>query len=392
MKPIIGIILVVLIEFTFFYQFNNNSDELGLQPKPASLANLSQSSGKAGPSLSAGPDIRIAAPTPGQFYQGVYPGDITILDQPAGLAEINAYEQAAGKSVAWVYFSSEWGKDRKFPLATADRIRQLGKTPFIRLMLRTNVEQGHPDPVFTLQRIIEGDFDPDLRAWARSARLFGGPLLIEYGTEVNGDWFPWNSQWNNGLLDDHGKLNLLTGPGRFKGAYRHIISIFRQEGANNISWVFHVNSEDNPVVQWNRLEDYYPGDNWIDWIGVSIYGAQKPSDDQCKSFQELMDGVYPRLVSLSASKPLVLLEFGVTSGNPLCSQSDWARSALSDITALRWPRLVGFSWWNETWRNDNDPSHNTDFRVQDNPALENVFRSYVAKNDKVLGSPLLIYK
>ena len=155
---------------------------------------------------------------------------------------------------------------------------------------------------------------------SRGARLFGGPLLVEYGTEVNGDWFPWNSRWNNGLQDDDVTLTLSTGPERFKEAYRHIISIFRQEGANNISWVFHVNSEDYPPVSLNRLEDYYLGDDWIDWIGVSVYGAQTPVDKQCKSFQELMDGVYSCLVSLSASKPLVLLGFGVTSGNPLCSQ------------------------------------------------------------------------
>jgi hypothetical protein len=256
---------------------------------------LPLSGAKTGFSSSLNPIMKIALPAPGNFYQGVYPGDITILDQSAGLAEINAYEQAAGKSVAWVYFSSEWGKDRKFPLSTAEMVHQLKKTPFIRLLLRTNLEQGHADPGFTLERIIRGDFDPDQREWARGARLFGGPLLVEYGTEVNGDWFPWNSQWNTGFQDDDGVVTLSTGQGRFKGAYRHIISIFRQEGAANISWVFHVNSEDKPSVPWNRLEDYYPGDNWIDWIGVSVYGAQKPLDQQCKSFQSLMDGVYPRM-------------------------------------------------------------------------------------------------
>jgi hypothetical protein len=392
MKRLLGIILVALVEIIFLGQVKNNFSGLVLNPKPLLSSNYSQSAAKAVSPTSGNTNLLIAVPTPGQFYQGVYPGDITILNRAAGLAELHDYEQAAGKSVAWVYFSSEWGKNRKFPLATADMVRQIGKLPFIRLMLRTNMEHDHPDPVFTLQRIIQGDFDQDLREWARGARQFGGPLLVEYGTEVNGDWFPWNSSWNTGIATDGGILSLSTGAARFKEAYRHIINISRQEGANNISWVFHVNSEDYPDVPWNRLEDYYPGDNWIDWIGVSVYGAQKPLDQECKSFQQLMGGAYPRISSLSASKPLVLLEFGVTSGNPLCNQADWARAALSDLTALRWPRLTGFSWWNETWQNDNDPYHDTDFRVQDNPALEAVFHNYVGANNKVLGSPRLIIK
>ncbi|MDR3577702.1 MAG: glycosyl hydrolase [Anaerolineaceae bacterium] len=392
MKRLLGTILVVLVEIASLNLLNNNIFGSIVMPQPGSSSNLPQSAANADSSASMGADLKIPTPAAGQFYQGVYPGDITRLAQPAAVQDIRAYEQAAGKSVAWVYFSSDWGKDRSFPMTTAETVRQLGKIPFIRLMLMTDFEQGHPDPVFTLQNIIQGDFDPDLRAWARGARLFGGPLLVEYGTEVNGNWFPWNSQWNIGLQDVDENITLATGAERFKEAYRHIISIFRQEGVHNISWVFHDNAEDDPAVPWNRLEDYYPGDDWIDWIGVSVYGAQRPLDEQCKSFQQLMDGVYPRLISLSATKPLVLLEFGVTSGSPLCSQSSWAATALSDLTALRWPRLVGFSWWNETWQNDNDPDHNTDFRVQDSTALQVVFHKYIAANNKVLGAPLEIIK
>lgn len=51
------------------------------------------------------------------------------------------------------------------------------------------------------------------------------------------------------------------------------------------------------------------------WIGVSVYGAQKPKTKEWPLFRDLMDEVYPRLESLSTSKPIVLLEFGVTSGN-----------------------------------------------------------------------------
>ncbi len=160
MKRLLGIILLVLTEISFLSRFNNNFSDFILNPKAGSFSDLPLSGAKAGFSSSINPIMKIALPAPGNFYQGVYPGDITILDQSAGLSEINAYEQAAGKSVAWVYFSSEWGKDRKFPLSTVEMVYQLKKTPFIRLMLRTNLEQGHADQVFTLERIIRGDLTP----------------------------------------------------------------------------------------------------------------------------------------------------------------------------------------------------------------------------------------
>jgi len=39
---------------------------------------------------------------------------------------------------------------------------------------------------FHFRKIIAGEFDVDLRAWARDAKAFGSPILIEWGTEPNG--------------------------------------------------------------------------------------------------------------------------------------------------------------------------------------------------------------
>ncbi|MEW6233504.1 MAG: glycosyl hydrolase [Chloroflexota bacterium] len=303
---------------------------------------------------------------------------------------LRSYEQLVGKSATWVYFSHNWFRGRSFPMQTASWVRDAGSVPYIRLMLRSDAIQGHAEPTFTLSRILKGEFDADLRAWARAAREFGSPLIVEYGTEVNGEWFPWNGIWNGaGTLDGYGDPSSPDGPERFRGAYRRIIGICREEGADNITWVFHVNNQDVPEEPWNRLEGYYPGDDWIDWLGVSVYGAGTPMDSEWPQFRELMDQVYPRLAALSPSKPIILAEFGVTAGNPLGDQAAWAESALTDLTALRWPRVIGFSWWNEAWQNDDNPAHNTNMRLQDNPALADVFQRLVGAKNNVLGKPVL---
>ena len=146
-----------------------------------------------------------------------------------------------------------------------------------------------------------------------------------------------------------------------------------------------MNGDDDPVRPWNRFENYYPGDAYVDWVAVSAYGAQEPTEHWCGSFRDLMDAAYPRLVAMAPSKPLIVAEFGVTSRNRLCDQADWASAALSDLISLRWPKVIGLSWWNEQWENDNKPAHDTDMRVQDNPRLADAFRTLVGAKANVLG-------
>ena len=328
----------------------------------------------------------IPNPPAGKLYHGVYPGGVSGEEDDLTLADVLAYENAAGKTAAWVYFSHNWYHGRAFPAATAEWIRTHGSIPYVRLMLRSDPDEDHSDPVYSLQRILNGAFDNDLKAWCAGARKFGTRLIAEYGVEVNGGWFPWNGKWNGGgTKTGYGNPNLADGPERFRDVYRHIIQTCRDEGAYNVTWVFHVNDEDWPETSWNRLEKYYPGDAYIDWLAISSYGALTPLEDGWPIFRENMDNVYPRVAGLSAAKPIIVAEFGVTANNPLGSQSQWAQNALADLTGFRWPRIIAFSWWNEWWQNDGNPDHDTDMRLQTNPLLAQVFQDLVGNNPIVLG-------
>lgn len=332
----------------------------------------------------------IQPPPPGSLYHGAFPGNASGREDDVTLESLREYEQLTGKPLAWVYFSHDWFRGRAFPVARARMIRDAGSVPFIRLMLRSDSRHWRAESTYTLQHILDGMFDEDLRDWFRSALEFGTPLIVEYGTEVNGDWFPWNGLGNGGgIPDKYGSNREADGPERFRDAYRHIIRLSREEGSRNITWVFHVNSGDAPVGAWNRLEQFYPGSDWIDWLGVSAYGAQKPEDQAWPRFRDLLDPVYARLTAMAPGTPVVVCEFGATQGSPLGSQEAWAREALDDMVGGRWPRVIGFSWWNEGWRNDADPGHNTAMRLQDNPELARVFRETVGDDPRILGRILL---
>lgn len=339
------------------------------------------------PPESSGGLPRIAPPPAGKLYHAVMAEDPLLGDEQVSPESVAAYEKAVGKKVAIVYFTHNWFRGRAFPIETAAWISARGCIPFIRLMLRSDYRQDRADKKYSLSKIISGKFDADLKSWAVAARDFGSPLLVEYGTEFNGRWFPWNGRWNGGgNTGGFGDPNLPDGPERFVAAYRHIVDIMRAEGADNITWVWHANASDWPQTEWNRFENYYPGDEYVDWVAVSAYGPQVPLENWGDTFRRMIDPWYKRQIKLAPDKPIYVAEFGCThtsvasDENPKYRADKWARAALRDLFARRWPAVIGFSWWNEAWENDNNPEHDTNMRVQDWAPLKKAFRKQFRKN------------
>lgn len=344
-------------------------------PVPTSATSLSEVSPRPLPPP-------FAAPRPGILYHGVHPsgldGDET-FPRPRLLKE---YENAVGARAAWVYFSQEWSQQRAFPTAKARSLSSAGALPVMRLMLRSaaavNGRQGR-DPEYSLDQILRGTFDGDLRAWADGARAHRAPILLELGTEVNGDWFGWNGRWNGGATKSgYGSPAHFDGPERFQQAFRRVVDLVRSQGARNVGFVFHVDAQDSPAGPSNRMELYYPGDRYVDLIGISAYGSQSPMDDYLPpTFRALVDRAYARLHRLAPRKPVAVLEFG-SARNGRVDPAAYARGALTDLLGRRWPQVVGFAWWNEGWPNDDNPQHNTTMRLQEQPKVAAIFRSRVA--------------
>ena len=327
---------------------------------------------------------KIPLPPEGYLFHGVYPGGSQKED--VTYQALLEYESAVGKQTTWVYFSTYWFQSREFPKEISTWIRNAGSIPYIRLMLQSGFQFDGNETFFTLQNIISGQFDIDLRTWCSDARDFGTALLVEYGTEVNSDSFPWSGVENGaGAQGEYGDPNFPDGPERFQDAYRHIIQICRDAGAENITWVFHLDSISYPNATWNRFENYYPGDEWVDWIGISIYGTHTPMDIYSGIFREDMEGVHDRIIKLTSTKPIIVAEFGTAKNNPLVDQVQWTRNAFVDITSGRYQNLIGFAWWNEAWINDGNPAHNTTMRVQDNPELAELFKKNVGNNPAIIG-------
>ena len=329
----------------------------------------------------------ILPPPAGKLYHGLYWGGVGTdthdpTEHDVTPQDVARYENAVGAKTAWIYFSDNWFESRKFPAETCSWIRDVGKIPYLRLMLRSDVDQKHAEKKFSLDKIIAGEFDGDLRAWARDAKAFGSPILIEWGTEPNGDWFSWNGKWNGGAE---------KGPKRYIAAYRHIVDLMRAEGADNLTWVWHANWYDEPERKWNAFENYFPGENYCDWVALSAYGPLRPrTSEGTETFRFKINEAYPRLAKVAPNKPMIVAEFGCDLHNRHVDAAKWARPALEDLFSNRWPAIVGFCWWNEGWQNDDVKKHDSDLIILHDADLTRVFRDEFARHaDKIQSTPIV---
>ena len=250
---------------------------------------------------------KLVAPVSG-IYHSAFP-DFGGTEDVVTADRINEFVELSDKNIVWAYFSNNWIDGIRFPFEAVKTISSTGKIPFIRLMPRTSFGEYVADTLFSMQKIIDGDFDNELTQWAKDAANTSIPLLAEFGTEVNGSWFPWNGLYNGAEeTDAYGETSIADGPERFRDAYRHIIDICRENGATNITWFFHIDADSEPIEAWNDFENYYPGDDYIDWIGVSVYGLLE-EDEECCEFSNILDKVYQRMEKLT-DKPMAILEFG----------------------------------------------------------------------------------
>lgn len=109
-------------------------------------------------------------------------------------------------------------------------------------------------PMGGLAEVTDG---PYLREYARAAAASGVPIFLRFANEMNGNWVPW-----------HGD------PALYIEKFRLVTNVFRAEGADNVAMVWAPN--DIPV---DNIEAYYPGDAYVDWVGVSLYSIYNPALD-----------------------------------------------------------------------------------------------------------------
>lgn len=108
-------------------------------------------------------------------------------------------------------------------------------------------------------QINNGSSDRNIASVGRKLAGMKRPILLRWGWEMNGNWFEWDGSHNG------------NDPASYVKAWRRLHRIFDEQGADNVAWVWSPNWNSAPNVSWNKFQRYYPGDEYVDWVGVSGY-------------------------------------------------------------------------------------------------------------------------
>jgi hypothetical protein len=336
------------------------------------LPNPTQAESKPFPQPSK--SMAIEAPEGGCLL-GVYPGWGAHEDEVRA-EKLQEFEKLSGKEVAFSPFSSFWGR-RNVASQPLKEIARCGAIPILRLMPWGEPYWGSGyQPAFSLQSIVDGAHDGFLTQWTEVIRRHGGPIMVVFGPEMNGDWFSWSGVFQGGAdTAAFGDSRQADGPERYIAAYRHIVDLFRRKEVKNVSWLFQANYKSHPDEPWNGIEAYYPGDAYVDWVGISLYGVQF-QDEPWHGFGVLMDPAYKALLRLFPHKPLMLAEWGVGEWPRKGDKAAWYREVLEKLETT-YPRISAAVVWHHCWKNTDGTYSN--LRIDSSPEALEAYRAGVGR-------------
>jgi len=195
--------------------------------------------------------------------------------------------------------------------------RELGRFPLISL------EPWPKDnPQTLLEDINTAKYDNIIRKNARIIKSVSPQkVLVRWGHEMElTGLYPWAQ--NN--------------PQAYISAYRQVVNIFREEGVENVLWVW------SPAGN-QGAEEFWPGEKYVDFIGITIL-ADENWDHQAgfsslRSFETLLNEKYR--LSQNYGKPLIIAELGVS----VCLQRQtWLKEAKSSLSYF--PQLIAIAYFN----------------------------------------------
>jgi hypothetical protein len=284
-----------------------------------------------------------------------------ISDAPSDPAKIDAYAKLTGAMPHIVMWYQAWETEfGAFDPKSADAVRSRGAMPII--SWEPWIGKSN-DADWALSTIIGGAHDTYIRQWTRAVAAWGHPIYVRLMYEMNGRW----TSWSPGLIGNTADQFVL--------AWRHIVDIARNQGANNIRWVWAPNV-DNGDPLLSPYPSVYPGDDYVDWVGLDGFnwGTSKLTTswvDVSTTFQRSVD----KLRALT-DKPMMISEIGSTELGG--DKAAWITSGFAQIVTDM-PEVQAVTWFDSS-----DPRRAVDWRIDSSASSLDAFRA-VATSDAFSG-------
>jgi len=212
------------------------------------------------------------------------------------------------------------------------------------------------------QRTVEGEFDPVVRAFSAWAKAAARPIYLRIGYEFDGP---------------HNELE----PDEYVAAYRRIVDIMRAEGVENVAFVWH--SYAAPPAGGRPISAWYPGDDYVDWVAVSLFGQMYSA-----SPGRYVDAVFD--FAREKRKPVMVAESSPIQGIRAGSTAVWS-SWFAKVFSLSYARNIkAITFISQDW--EQYPSNGVDWadaRLQNNELVSEAFFAETNKSRYLKQSPTL---
>jgi Glycosyl hydrolase family 26 len=252
-------------------------------------------------------------------------------------APYQAFSTLAGAPVRIALYYSSWHEG--FQIRFADQARAAGAVVAVQIQPRS----------VSLGSIAAGNYDRYLRQFAGQVRDFRYPVIIGFAHEMNGPYYSWGDQ-----------------PKLFVASWRHVVRVFREVGAHNVTWLW--------TVHWSAdlksLRPYWPGARYVTWGGID--GYYKYPDDR---FRTLFHGAITAMHGLDPGLPILLSENAVGPG------TGNEPGKITDLFHGIWRnQLLGVIWFDVRQQH---PPHHQDWLLEGRGAAVAAFRQGV----RLMGMP-----
>jgi hypothetical protein len=206
-------------------------------------------------------------------------------------AAADAFTEATGVSPSVAMYFYDFGG--RVDTTALRRLSDAGRLPMM-----TWEPWNHTTPSanpYSLQAIASGKFDAYLSAQGKALAAVGAPVAVRFAHEMNGDWYPWGQGANGNTPED------------YVAAYRHVHDVIAATGASNVVWVW------SPITVISRpdvpLAPLYPGDDYVDWVGLSVYFSASIS-----TYAADVPPTLRQLDQFAPAKPIYVAETSVLPG------------------------------------------------------------------------------
>lgn len=250
--------------------------------------------------------------------------------------EVLAYDSFVGKDLAVLMYFLPFSPLDPFLLNEIQRRVPSSRRPVIMITWEpssnsTGCDLGYGDGQGPLRAINAGRCDQFIREYARTLKGRPERFIIRFAHEMNITDYPW---WP-------GRYGL--DPSSYVAMFRRVRDIYRSEGATNVEFMWSPNYASNPPDAWNHLSNYYPGDAYVDWIGLSGYNWNRGAVPW-RDPEWLYDGVLKDLACRYA-KPVIIAEVGTVNGANESDKANWITRFYDMLDD--YPFVRGVVWFND---------------------------------------------